>query len=200
MDNSYHRLFVCLMPEKNVRDQARDIQRKLSKFSYKFNFTNLEQVHLTIKFLGNRISTRVAESIIEDLRDRTTVLPQVTVKTEDVQFGFHGQKKPNVIYITTQPNPALDDLIQEVQNVVKQYHPSEVITRKDKDKFLSHFTIGRVKKDISKSQVKQVREILDSYEFSPEEYTANELFIIKSTLTRKGPVYSVYDKIPLKKL
>ncbi len=196
MNDTYHRLFICLMPDKNIRNQARDIRRKLAKFSYKFSFVNLEQIHLTLKFLGNKVSSHIADDIIEELN--TTTLPQVNIRTETIEFGFPGQKKPNVLYLTTYANDALNTLVDEIQSMVRQYHPSEVITKKDNEKFFSHMTIARVKKDISRSQIKQIREIIDQIDFDPEQYLAKELYVIKSILTKKGPIYSVYDKIPLK--
>ena len=163
MNDTYHRLFICLMPDKNIRNQARDIRRKLAKFSYKFSFVNLEQIHLTLKFLGNKVSSHIADDIIEELN--TTTLPQVNIRTETIEFGFPGQKKPNVLYLTTYANDALNTLVDEIQSMVRQYHPSEVITKKDNEKFFSHMTIARVKKDISRSQIKQIREIIDQIDF-----------------------------------
>lgn len=192
-----HRLFVCIMPPKEVRDEARDIQRVLTKYN-KLRFTNLEQIHLTIKFLGNKVTKTSAGMVIEELEKHSGNLPPAEITLDEVEFGFQAQNKPNVLYLSTQPSPTLDNIIEHVQKYVKQLNLPDVINRKDKDKFLSHITVGSVKKDISKSHIRKINEDISKFTLTPVSFTVNELTIVESVLTNKGPIYKPYALIPLK--
>jgi len=193
-----HRLFICLVPPKSVRDQARDIERMLTKFAYKLRFVNLEQIHLTLKFLGNNVSTKSAEMIINELISKSSSLNPIEIKTVFVEFGFPAQAKANTIHIHVEENDQLFELTNEIQKYVKALKLSDVIRHKESRKFLAHFTTARVRKDISRSQIRDIRDILEKSPVEPITFTADEIYIIESKLTIKGPIYSIYSKIPLR--
>lgn len=192
-----HRLFIGIIASKELRDQARDVQRVLASYSYKLRFVNLEQVHLTLKFLGNNVSTQNADLVIETLFRNAVNFSRFSLQTDNVQFGFPTQNKANTLFISIENSPELMEIAQSIQNVTKSLRLDDVIRRKDPVKFMGHFTVARVKKDISRSQIREIRSILASHNFPAITCPVSELHIIESRLTLKGPVYNIFARIPL---
>jgi 2'-5' RNA ligase len=185
------------MPSKEIRDEARNVQRALAKFSYKLNFTNLEQIHLTIKFLGNKVSTASAETVFSGLGSHSSLLVSPEIIAEGVRFGLKGQSNPNIVQIDIAQSPELKEIIDTVQDIVRNCGLDDVIRRKDMSRLLGHMTIARVRKDISKSHIKQIRAVLEGHKFQQKSFVPEHLYIIESILTRRGPIYKIYGKIPL---
>jgi len=191
-----HRLFVAIKPPREIRAQIRDIQRHLAKYAYKFRFVNIEQTHLTLKFLGNDVATQSADQITSSLLQRSSLLNVQYLSTESIKFGFEKRTDPKVIHMSVTLNEKLKNLIHTIQDIAKREELPDIISRKDSQKHLAHITIARVKKDIGKRQIKEIRSLLDEFDFSPTKFKVEELQIIESKLTKKGPVYSVYSRIP----
>jgi len=154
-------------------------------------------MHLTIKFLGNNVSPATTDWLIEELKQFSHNLHKIEITTSNVTFGFPSQSVAKTLYLGTEENEQLLDLVDKVDSIVKRVGSADIIKKKERKKFTSHITVARVKHDISRSQVKSIRELIDTYPFKPETFYAKDLYLIKSDLTKKGPIYSIFTKIPL---
>ncbi len=191
------RIFIAIIPDKNIQAQVRDVQRNLRKFNYKLNFVNIEQIHLTLKFLGNNLSENSINLLYDKLIKHIAIFPKFDITAQTINFGFPRQKKASVIYLNIQENQSLDKIINLIQKQVKRLSLNDVINKKERRELTSHITIARVKKDISNSQIRQIKNELQKIEFKPITFKAQEIIMLESKLTKKGPIYSIYYKLPL---
>ena len=65
---------------------------------------------------------------------------------------------------------------------------------KEKRKFSSHFTIGRVK---SPKNIEKLMELVKSSDFQTEEIEVNEVVVMKSQLHPAGAIYTPLKKVLL---
>ncbi len=186
-----HRLFLCILPDKPIRDYARDVQRTISRYSYKLELINLEQIHLTLKFLGNNVTDSSRDLLIETLDENAKYLPRVEFETDKVDFGFFTQNKPNVVYISLKESPSLEKIVNGLQLIVKSLDRDDMIKKKDFAKFLSHITVARVKTDISKSTIHDINQKIVEFPTRNEKMVVKRIALIESVLTKKGPVYKI---------
>lgn len=194
-----HRIFIALMPDKNTLNRLREVQRLLHKFDYKLKLINLEQIHITLKFLGDNVSEESIDVISKQIRTIIRQAKPFNINISEVSFGFNNKAKPNVVFAITEESEEVASLVKILQKIIKPLALPDVIKRKDRQKFIGHLTIARVKKDISSSFVREVREILSKSDFKPCDFTVNEVFLIESKLTNKGSIYSIYDRFSLSK-
>jgi len=192
------RLFVALFPDEQVRGHLRDIKRQLSKFKRNFKFTPLDQIHLTLKFLGDNVDIETYEMYTESLAKRLSEIKQFTYSLERVRFGFPGQIMPKVVFSKVNDSFEISNLSDISTEVAKQFNSHEIITKKEQKKLLHHFTIARVKTGISKAFGRNFNDILQNIEYPTIESLASEVIIIESVVTSAGPVYKPLSKIPLK--
>lgn len=186
-----HRLFLCILPDKEIRDYARDVQRQIYRYSYKLNFVNLEQIHLTLKFLGNNVSDKSMELFIDTLNANMSNLSQFEISTREADFGYFTQSKPNVVYLALNDSMDLKKNIDVVHQIVRNLDLDDLIRKKDHTKFFSHITIARVRSDISKSTVKKIAEDVKKLPTRESKMIVKQISLIESILTKKGPVYKV---------
>ncbi len=190
------RIFIGIIPPSEIQSQARDIQRSLKKFSYKLNFVNLEQIHLTLKFLGDNVSPDTIDLIYDTLQKYTDNIPPFYLNTSSIKFGFARQKKASVVYLKIEQNENLSDLVTLIQKITKNLRLNDISNKKERVEFTSHITIARVRKDISNSQIKQIRQTLSDFPFQSQKFMVEKIDIIESKLTKKGPIYSIYYRLP----
>ncbi len=145
-----------------------------------------ENIHLTIKFLGD-----TDESLI----DRIEEIMNYSVKeVEPFEISLKGagvfpnEKYIKVIWIG----------IENVESISKiAFKIDEKITtlgfQKEKRKFSAHLTIARVKNVKNKEKLIQIIEKYRNIEFS--KFKINSIKLKKSTLTPKGPIYTMLKEI-----
>lgn len=196
-----HRYFIAFMPEKEVRANARDIQRGLYSYNYKFQFINLEQLHFTLKFLGNAVSDSTADFVMDMLTQilKENEMRPFTMQIEDLQFGFGNETIPNVLHFKAADSQIANAIIDIIQTIVQKSPTEDLIKRRENARFIGHITIARVRKDISKSHVRQIREKIIELFTGPFDFTVNSIYLIESELTRHGPIYKIKRKIDFSK-
>ncbi|MBD3280717.1 RNA 2',3'-cyclic phosphodiesterase [Candidatus Dojkabacteria bacterium] len=193
-----HRLFLSFKVTQDVRDIARDVRRELKTQEYKLRFTELEELHLTIKFLGNDVSDQSLQIIEQKLPGIFKRYAPFKLKVNGVQFGFERQTKPRILFLQIEDTSDVLDIKSRVNKEIKELYLRDVIRRADRKIFTSHVTIARVDRDISKSYVNEVNEVLSDLEVPEVEFEISAAHIIESVLTKNGPKYSTISSFPLR--
>ena len=188
------RLFLAAFPSQETLEDLRDIFRGLDKIKRNFRFVNLEQIHITVKFLGGDISSESYEAISGAVSNIMQNLKAPVIAPEELMFGFPGQQYPTALFLTVEPNRDLDNLIGEIHDVVKDLKLPDVIRFKDRRKVVNHITIGRTKRSVSKSLTRSTREAVKNLNINIREFIPTELYFVESILTPKGPVYRKLSK------
>ena len=177
------RLFIAINVPDNIKEHFLFLQDKI-KVDAKINL--VKTFHLTLKFLGD-----VPEEKVEQIKKllSTISFDSFTAKLNGAGV-FPNEKRIRVFWIGIEPQDKIIALQKSIDNALKDLFEPDT-------RFHPHITLGRVKfvKD-KKALVEQV----NSLPIEPLEFPIESVSLIKSTLTKQGPIYEVIESFPSKTL
>lgn len=173
-----HRTFICIdLPDAVVKEVAR-VQGLLNKMRFNGKLTELENLHLTLKFLGE-----IDEEILEEVKKR---LKSIKFNEMELRLGKSGvfsyNGKPRIVWIDVN-GKGLFSLQEKIDSVLEGLFSKEM-------RFMGHLTVGRVKfvKD-KKKFIKYVSNI----SVKKVDFKINEFKLNVSELKPAGPVYTAVE-------
>ncbi|MCX6749499.1 MAG: RNA 2',3'-cyclic phosphodiesterase [Candidatus Pacearchaeota archaeon] len=172
------RAFISIDLPENIRKEIEKIQKKLPAFEGKF--TELENLHLTLKFLGD-----VDEKILIEIKRR---LREIKIKKFETRVSELGSFSPNyikIIWVKLDNCGHLQRIIDEKLSGIFE----------KEERFMGHVTIARVKSVKNKNyflgELKKIK-ILDGLRFQVKSFELR-----KSELMPEGPVYETLEEYHL---
>lgn len=183
------RAFIAIELEKKIKESLSKIQDELKKPDEDIKWVNPNNIHLTLKFLGE-VEEQTAPKIIRQLNEATGAAKPFTIEIKNIG-GFPNLKSPRVIWAGVEKGK--EELIQLAATIedalVSLKFP------KENRAFSTHFTLGRVKhiKDTQGFQRK-----VEQIQCPPLTQEIKSLILFKSTLTPKGPIYEKLGEAYLK--
>lgn len=154
----------------------------------RIKWVELHNMHLTLKFFGETEEPRIP-AIYEALTSATANADSFTLHIN--RTGIFGSRyDPRVIWFGIDLEPGLLKLAENVFDNLQQagWEP-------DRQNFVPHLTIGRIKELKDKALFQQV--IARYREVKIQEQNVNELILFESILRREGPEYIALRKFPL---
>ncbi len=183
------RLFIALWFPEKTKEHLDGIIKRYREVFHNLKWVEGKNLHLTLKFIGE-VSLPVRKQIEDAMR-------AFFLKSDFKVFNlvisgagvFPSWKNPRVVWLGIQP----EEVVKRIRDVWKGIEESlsEVGIQKDVRGFSPHITLARTKKRLSASEVKQLRKELNSKVFSNIDLTVSQICLVKSTLTREGPIYEV---------
>lgn len=180
--------FAVELETKPIIDKITAFQERIVETGGRIKLVAPENLHLTIKFLGD-----IDEKILPELQKEAE-----TISLEKFQIEYRGAgclpsfQRINSIYIDVDKGK---EKLVELARVVEEFC-SKFDLRKETRKYKTHLTIGRIKypgdKQLLVERIQEQQEEL----FGEVEVTSFQLK--KSILTPKGPIYSDLFRINLK--
>jgi 2'-5' RNA ligase len=171
------RLFIAFDLPKNVVKRLVDLQKQIGIDLAQIKFVEPENMHLTLKFLGEVEEGKVGK-IIERLKS-VKFKPFMTSISE---IGvFPNEKFIRVVWIGLKPFDPIEDLHNRIDSALSD------MFNKD-EKFQAHVTLGRVKFIKDKKKFLSVLKALKMSDIV-EPFVIDKFSLKKSTLTPKGPIY-----------
>ena len=153
----------------------------------------LENMHLTLKFLGDIPSENV------EVLTQLTVAQADSFNSFDIHLSgigaFPGPKRPRVIYIGSQAPAELEEFQRRVESATRRlgYKPEERV-------FSPHLTIGRVRQHVSADDQQKIRRAIEGSTIdSLGTARVNSVHLYKSDLKPNGPVYTKLFSAHLRK-
>lgn len=182
------RLFAAIKihPSPEFSSIVRSITSDLKHERIKW--VELHNMHLTLKFFGETEETRVP-AIYKALTAATANTDSFTLHIN--RTGIFGSRyDPRVIWFGIDPEPGLQKLAGNVFGNLQQagWEP-------DRQNFVPHLTIGRIKELKDKTLFQQV--IARYREVNIQDQYVSELILFESILRREGPEYIALRKFPL---
>jgi 2'-5' RNA ligase len=185
---THHRVFLGFYVPKEISDLIRDVTRKLNKEARNFYFVDIEQLHLTIQFLGGNVSYESLEQIYHLLKSKNYKQhPQISIS--NLSFGFSGQAIPSVMHLEVDNTKELRDYSRSIHNDVKSLELEDTKRQKDYAKLIYHITIARNKRNMSRSFGRRIKELVDSIQIEPISFVPEKLHLIKSTVVKNKNKY-----------
>jgi 2'-5' RNA ligase len=185
------RSFLAFELPPEIREQIRAISTELRKTALPVRWVKVENIHLTILFLGS-----VDEDMIGAIQEKVNVVihgfSPCGTKLDTVG-AFPHWRRPRVIWIGLNGDiERLSDLRNDLQEELK---PLGFVP--EKRPFQPHLTLGRVKKSLGRDD--DITWIYERYrDIDSKLCLLNELILYKSELRPDGPVYTKMATWPLK--
>lgn len=176
MDNKdLTRVFIAIEFDDEVIKEVARVQEEVSKIKFTGKLTELENLHLTLKFLGE-----IDENKLEEVKKR---LKEVKFKEMNLKlgeagsFGFRGN--PKIVWIKVE-----GEEVWELQKKIDE-HLSGLF--KKEERFMSHLTIARVRyAENSEDFIRRVKKLgVKEIKFKIKEFKLK-----KSELKPLGPTYT----------
>lgn len=187
------RVFVAIELPPEIKDYLAKVQVKLKTANADVKWVNPQNIHLTLKFLGEIDEKQLMEisRILEDTaRDRS----QFHIRL--ASFGaFPNIKSCRVIWV------GIDKGDAETKEIAKDLEREieKIGIPKEERAFSSHITIGRMRSSLNRQKLTQALEKLASdSEGFPAESPVTKITLYKSTLTPQGPIYKILKEVNLK--
>lgn len=177
------RVFVAINPPDEVRMRIGEAERELREAGFPIRWVPAENVHLTLKFLGE-----VPE---ERLRDVYEVV-NAAVKGIDVfdmavsgLGAFPSLRRPNVVWLGVE----LDSVLSSLQVRTEENLGQLGFPREDRP-FRPHLTLGRARKRVESSEFRGLEDIVRRIEYS-DSFRVGTVDIMSSRLMPTGAIHDV---------
>lgn len=189
------RLFVAIDFPESVRDKIVQIVNPLTSQFPQVSWTKKENIHLTIKFLGN-IKTKNIEHKTKNKSWEDELLEKIKngieqsimgIKSFELVFekiGFF-EREQLIIWLGAETPSPLSLLVERLdRQMAKLGFP------KERRMFTPHITLGRGK-HLAKTVSQKIKEfILNKQVISLPPFLVKEVTLVSSTLVPAGPIYT----------
>ena len=169
------RLFIAIKIPEDIKEYLAKIQENIEINSNKIRFVKKEQIHLTLKFLGE-VQPNIAEEIKNNLK-KITFSP-FSANLDKIGV-FPSESYIRVIWVGLKPEEPILELQKSIDDNLKK------LFKKEKN-FKGHITLARIKFIEDK---KKFIDKLKKIKIKDKKIDINNFKLIKSTLTPQGPVY-----------
>jgi RNA 2',3'-cyclic 3'-phosphodiesterase len=172
------RLFISLPVDPAI---TKDISKKFDSLNLpweKIKKVQPEQIHLTLKFLGEMPIDKIPD-IIESLN--TLDLEFQDLEIDVIQTKIFNAKQPRVLTLSIEENPQLQYLYDEIEQALFE----DGLAHKEVRKFSTHLTLARVKQSADFDEFKEFTNLAIKKTFSVTYFE-----LIEAELTPNGPEYT----------
>jgi 2'-5' RNA ligase len=174
------RLFLAVDLPDQVRHELSVVQNALKPLSDSARWVSADSIHITLKFLGE-----VPEKVLDDIDTALAGLSwkPFTVTVHGIGF-FPGNRSPRVFWAGMEA-PTMQDLAEELDSRMERLGFD-----KEKRAFRPHITLARARDTRIDSALVTGASQYEEYAFG--SFTADRVFLFKSTMSSSG---SVYEKL-----
>ena len=163
-------------------------EKDISKTGADVKLVQPENIHITIKFLGDTNESHV-DAIEQAMKASVQNITPFTVTLKGTGV-FPNQKYIKVLWVGITNTAAIETIAKTIDtSLIPLGFP------KEQRGFSAHLTVGRVKTARNKDQLLKVIEHYDKEEFSVQEIRS--IVLKKSQLTPQGPIYSTLREVHL---
>ena len=183
-EKSIRSFFAIELPDDIRNAISGDIIAPLKRIPAKVRYVAPQNIHLTIKFLGN-ISPKIVSDISSAAADAAKSILPISLRIDSI--GTFGGRNLRIIWLGI--GGEIEKLKKLHDEIEKICSPAGISP--DDKKFSPHITIGRVKffahteKLLAKIKILSIKSL---------DFSAKELILFKSKLTPNGPIYNIVEK------
>lgn len=184
------RTFIAVELSDAVRRRAGDLIERLQASGVRVNWVAPENMHITLKFLGDQTDDEVAtvcRAVLESVREQPPF-----------EFECHGAgafpnaKRPRTLWIGVRDGA---ESLRQLQRCVEEELAVAGYAREGRA-FHPHLTLGRVRS--GGPGINHLVELLEKASTFPAgSAMADEVVVFGSQLQRGGPRYEVLARAPL---
>ncbi len=182
------RSFIAIDIEDNsILDKLSMVQNALARSGAKLKLVERENIHITIRFLGN-----IPLILIDDIAKIIESAKRPKFKIEIRGVGaFPSLNRPRVVWAGVGCGA---EIIEEIHRKI-EIGLKKLGFKSESEKFVPHITLARIKSGRNVSEI--VRVLHDYRDAFFGEMLVEHIRLKKSTLTSRGPIYSTLREISL---
>lgn len=171
------RTFIAIKFPLKVLMEIKDIQEKLPEFSGRK--TELKNLHLTLKFLGEISSEKV-----EEIKLRLRNINFSKFEAEIKEIGFFDKKERGILWLGISN---CDNLQKEIDNSLEGIYEKE-------NRFMGHLTIARTGRILNK---RKFMEDLKKMKIPKMFFIVDKFYLVESNLKKEDLEYKEIEEYNL---
>lgn len=177
------RTFIAIKIPEDIQEKLSDLQEKLQQAEAHVSWVKPDNIHLTLKFLGN-IEEDQIPAIVSSLKESVKV-----VTPFQLQIGYAGAfpniRFPRVVWIgvTDDENGSLKALQTDLNERL-----ARVGFKEENGRFNPHLTLGRVRSQKNRSNLLRAIEAIINIWVGV--IAVNAIYLIRSELKPTGSEYT----------
>jgi 2'-5' RNA ligase len=176
------RTFIAIEIPENITSGIRELQQSLIDYGVDIRWIRPENIHLTLKFLGD-VKAADIDRISGTISKTADGVASISLKAKGIGI-FPGIKRPRVLWIGLKGQL---ELLMKLQKSLDE-NLRDIGFPLEKRPFNGHLTIGRIK---AKADTKKFGDALLAFsDFESETFTADKIILFKSELKPSGAVYT----------
>lgn len=184
------RTFVAIEIPDGIRSKLAELQSELKPLGGRVSWVKVDNIHLTLKFLGDTETTLIDQIASQLQRSVETIAP---FRVDVAGVGaFPNEKHPRVIWVgaSSQPDDQLKLLAARIDAETARFG-----FQKENRPFSGHLTLGRVK-DLR--GIEPIMERLNAHnDFHAGDFWAEKFVFMRSELHPSGSIYTPLKIITL---
>jgi len=183
------RVFIAVKLPLPVVEQLAVTQNEIKSFRFAIRWTRPENIHLTLKFLGD-ISKNDIEPVCKAVETASAGFKPISLFARGVGV-FPGVKRPRVLW--TGMSGETDQLLKLQVNIDKMM--ASIGFKSESRTYKAHLTLGRFK---GNPDIERLLEVMGRFkDTASEKFLADAITVFQSDLRSSGPVYSELGTIKL---
>lgn len=183
------RLFVAVNFPTRLRQRIARLGGALERAEIPCRWVSQEQVHLTLKFIGEVPSAR-ADEIGDALRRVAAGFRPFAVRFGPIG-AFPSPRRPRVIWLAVEPTPELRFLKDDLERRL-----ADLGVEREERPFQPHITLGRARRDATVGDFRGLEAAARGLEVGTE-YEVKRLHLMESRLGRAGAPHTRLVEAPL---
>jgi 2'-5' RNA ligase len=178
------RAFIAIELPAEIKRSLGELENRLKSGRYRAKWVAPESIHLTLKFLGN-IST-------DSINDVTKVIEKAAMGIPPFKLAVNGLgvfpnfQRVQVIWVGV--SGALDKLTQLQKRIDTGLESLGFVP--ETRPFTAHLTIARIRDEASPTERLSIGQLVAKTDYEGGEFNVEAISLMKSQLTREGPIYS----------
>ena len=181
------RMFLAVDLDEKLQDIVTEVQKRISEVDAQLKFVEPENLHFTLKFLGE-VSDNKAEELSGMIRDKIVDYDPFKISIMGTGFFPH----PGYIRVVWL-GVANPEIYSDLQKTLDEEFVKHGF-RKERS-YIPHLTIARVKG--AKNKEALIGLINEMENIGIGDMVVNELVLKKSELTPAGPIYTDIQEFKL---
>ncbi len=183
------RTFIALDMPSDIKSALAKYVQPLKALRGRVSWVKLENMHLTLKFLGDTPASRIDEIAAALQQAAAAVTPFSAVVSGC--GAFPNEENPRVLWVgINEKTGTLLKLVRDIDERVQQFGFA-----KEKRFFAPHLTIGRAKD----TRIAEIVRALKEKPFAAMPAQFQEIIFMKSELHPSGSIYTPLRKLMLGK-
>jgi 2'-5' RNA ligase len=177
------RAFIAIALPENIIVFLGKLQDQLKTGGLPMKWTRPENIHLTLKFLGD-ISESTVPAVADIIAETVRAYSPITLSAGGIGV-FPGIRRPMVLWTGI---AGQTDVLAALQRDLDTRLHERLGVAPEKRRFTGHLTLGRVK---GKPEPDRFIDVMEKFgKLETDMFTADAVHLFRSRLLPSGPVYT----------